>query len=177
MQLTIDEDTVLRTWVETDSETLFALVEANRAQLAAWLPWVPKTTSTADSLAFIKQSSSDPRSEQGVEFGIWYRGELAGCLGLHEILHQDFRTSIGYWLGKRYQGRGIMTKSVARLIDYCFIDLSLHRIEIRTCVDNTASSAVANRLGFSREGILRDAEYINGTFRDLAVYALLAGEQ
>lgn len=173
MQLRVDENTILRTWEEADAPALFALVDANREMLLPWLPWVPNVKTVNDSLEFIKTSSSDPNIEKGFEMGIWHNSELAGCLGLHEVSKEHRKTSLGYWLGRKFQGRGIMTKSVNRLIDYCFDELKVNRVELRAATENLASQSVAKRLGFTQEGILREAEMVNGRFLDNCVFSLL----
>lgn len=171
MQLQVSENTILRTWGNEDAPTLFALVNKNRQMLQPWLPWVPAVTEVKDSQKFIQDSSSDPHSERGLELGIWYHNKLAGCLGLHEISKTHNRTSLGYWLGEEYQGKGIMTNSVKTLTHFCFEELTLNRIEIRAAVKNIASQKVAKRLGFRFEGTLREVELIDGQYLDQNVYS------
>ena len=81
---------------------------------------------------------------------------------------------LGYWLARDAQGRGLITRGVAAMLDHAFGPWRLHRVEIRAAPDNARSRAVPERLGFTLEGRLRDAERHPGGFRDLVVYALLA---
>jgi ribosomal-protein-serine acetyltransferase len=176
MQLEVNESITLKTWEENNAPLLFALVEANRECLFPWLPWVPGVKSVKDSVEFIQTSSSDPKSEKGLELGIWMQDQLVGCLGLHAVSKQSKFTSLGYWLGRDFQGKGIMTKSVAYLIEYCFKELDLNRIEIRAAVENAGSRGVAERLGFKQEGILRQVEYVANKYQNQVVYSLLREE-
>lgn len=83
---------------------------------------------------------------------------------------------IGYWLGEKYQGKGIMTKACKALIQYCFEELNLERIEIRVATENIKSQAIPERLGFQKEGCLRNAEVLYDQYIDLYVYGLLKKE-
>jgi ribosomal-protein-serine acetyltransferase len=67
-----------------------------------------------------------------------------------------------------------MTDACRALVDYLFSELKLHRIEIRCATDNVKSWAVPKRLGFSKEGVLRQAQAFDGRFLDIEVYGLLA---
>lgn len=163
--ITISDHLTLRSWTLADAPILFALVDENREHLSPWLAWVPHTQTVADSERFI--------SEGGFELGIWQSDTLVGCIGLHELDRLHKKTSLGYWLGHRYTGRGIMTKSVKALTTYCFEELGLNRVELRAAVDNQKSNAVARKLWFKKEGTLRQAELINGIFVDDIVYSML----
>jgi ribosomal-protein-serine acetyltransferase len=81
---------------------------------------------------------------------------------------------IGYWLGESFQGKGLMTGACRALLDYLFFELKLHRVEIRCAIGNARSCAVPKRLGFTKEGVLRQAQAFDDQFLDLEVYALLA---
>jgi len=62
------------------------------------------------------------------------------------------------------------------LIDFAFRELELNRIEIRCSSENSRSAAIPQRLGFTREGLLRMAEFRNGRLHDFEIYGLLASE-
>jgi len=85
-------------------------------------------------------------------------------------------TSIGYWLGERFQGSGVMTKSCKALIEYAFRELKLNRVEIRCAEKNLRSRAIPERLGFVNEGMIREAEWLYDHFVDHVVYGVLARE-
>ncbi len=67
-----------------------------------------------------------------------------------------------------------MVGACRALVDYLFFELKLHRIEIRCATGNAKSCAVPKRLGFSKEGVLRQAQAFDGHFLDIEVYGLLA---
>jgi ribosomal-protein-serine acetyltransferase len=99
---------------------------------------------------------------------------LIGSVGLNTFNLPARSTEIGYWVAKDAQGDGVVTKACRTLIQYVFDDLGLNRIELRCSTVNTRSAAVAERLGFTREGTLRQAEFINEKPHDFYVYGLLA---
>ena len=83
---------------------------------------------------------------------------------------------VGYWLDAEHEGRGIASRAVAALVRAGFRERRLARVELRTAMDNARSRALAERLGFHREGILRNAQAFADRRVDMAIYAVLARE-
>ena len=152
---------------------LFRLVEANRPGLRQWLPWLDWSTSPGDTADHIRHSLERYRESNGFSAGIWVGRELGGAIGLHAIDPRHRSSSIGYWLSQNFRGSGIATESVRAIVNAGFEQYNLHRIEIRCATGNDKSCAIARRLGFTHEGILREAEWLYDHFVDLAVYAML----
>jgi ribosomal-protein-serine acetyltransferase len=172
----IDEETELRLLEERHAQELFALIDQNRTYLREWLPWVDGTTSLEDTRKFIRFSLEQFARNEGFNAGIWYHSKLAGVIGHHKINWANRKTSIGYWLGVSFQGKGLMTKSCRAVVNYDLNELKLNRIEIRCAVENRKSRAIPERLGFRQEGIIRQAEWLYDHFVDLVVYGMLADE-
>lgn len=171
MRLTIHEKLFLETISRIHAEDLFQLVESNREYLREWMPWEKNHVSIDDTMAFI--SESEKNIKDSFHAGIFFDHQLCGMIGLHQINYLNRNTSIGYWLDKNHQGKGIVTLAAGELVRYCFQELELHRIEIRCGTSNFKSQAVAERLGFIREGILREAELLNDRYIDHALYAII----
>ena len=108
--------------------------------------------------------------------GLVVDGAIAGVAGFHGIERSDRSTTIGYWLAAPYQGRGLMTAVVRTLVDHAFDEWRLHRVELRAAPGNRRSRALAERLGFREEGLLREAERFGDEYRDLVLYAMLVSE-
>lgn len=156
---------------------IFARVEAEREYLGEWLPWVESTGSAAHVGAFLEKSLAKFTANNGFDAGIWLEGEFAGGIGVHYYDWENRRTEIGYWLSQAATGRGIMTACCRTVIRYLFDELHLHRVEIRCATGNLKSRRIPERLGFTLEGTLRRAQFLNDRYVDLAIYGLLRGDQ
>ncbi|CAM3067280.1 GNAT family protein [Filibacter tadaridae] len=137
------------------------------------MPWVGFTKKVSDSIEFIEGTLKQFDDNNGFQAGIWYRGELAGVIGLHGINWANKSTSIGYWLGEGFRGKGLMTTACKAIIDYCFNELGLKRIEIRTATENHKSQAIPERLGFQKEGCTRSSEFLYDRYVDHYVFGLI----
>ncbi|MFX4300808.1 GNAT family N-acetyltransferase [Alicyclobacillus tolerans] len=80
---------------------------------------------------------------------------------------------MGYFLGKDYKGKGIITTSVRALLDYIFDVLILNRVVTQCAAENMKSRAIPDRLGFQQEGIARDGQWLYNRYVDLVNYSLL----
>jgi ribosomal-protein-serine acetyltransferase len=170
----VAEGIELRQLQPEHAEALFQLTQKNRAYLRQWLPWVDRTESPEDPRRFVIAALAQyEENPANVASGIWLDGCLAGCVGTHAIDVANRSSSIGYWIEAGHQGKGVMTRCCATLLDYLFDDMELHRIEIRCGTGNTKSCAIPQRLGFTREGVLRDAEWVNDQWIDLVVWGML----
>ncbi|MBE3560457.1 MAG: GNAT family N-acetyltransferase [Ktedonobacteraceae bacterium] len=176
LHFALDKDITLRVLSEDDAPALFDLVNRNRAHLRQWLPWVDATRTVEDEVQFVRASLQQYEQNNGPTCAIWYRGQIAGTIGYHGIDWTNRKVEIGYWLGEAFQGKGLMTKACRRLITYAFADLGLNRVEIRCAVENKRSRAIPERLGFTQEGICRQAGLLYDHYVDLVLYGLLASE-
>ena len=170
------EGVEMRLLEERHAAEMTAVVERNRARLAPWLPWVDSTRGPEDTRRFIRFALDQFSIGEGLHAGIWVDGALAGGIGCRSIDRRARSASIGYWLDAAVEGRGIVTRSCEVLLDYGFEVTGLHRVEIRHATGNTRSGAVPARLGFTREGIAREAEFVNGVWHDLVIWSMLAHE-
>jgi ribosomal-protein-serine acetyltransferase len=163
----------IRLCEEQDAERTFALVDRNRDYLRQWLPWVDRTHSAEDSRQFARLAAEKHATGDELHAAIWANGEIAGGIGHHAIDWANRNVSIGYWVAQRYQGLGLVTRSVRVLLDYLFDERGLHRVEIRCGTGNVRSCAVPQRLGFTREGVIREAQWVDDRWIDLVVWGIL----
>ena len=156
-----------------DADEIFALVNSSRSYLREWLPWVDLNKTSEDTREFIKSAQQQYSDRNGFHCCIKYKTKIAGIVGFHRIDWTNQTTELAYWLGEGYQGLGLMTKCCRVLTNYAFAfdNLNLNRVEIRA--NNLKSAAIPERLGFSQEGILREAEWVNNRFVDNIVYSML----
>lgn len=175
MHLRVRPGLELRSVTESDAAELDRLIEANRHHLAPFMPWVAGHA-IEGTQAFIRAAIRQEASDDGFQAVIVCDGEIAGVAGFHRVDRPNATTSIGYWMDAKRQGQGVMTAAVSALIDHAFGALDLHRVELRIAPNNARSRAIAARLGFSEEGVLRDAERFGSEHRDLILHSLLATE-
>lgn len=101
------------------------------------------------------------------------------CLGLvnyHDGHIRSRRVSIGYIIDPVHHRQGIATEAVTAMLDFCFGELCLHRLQAFIHPGNRASICLIEKLGFRREGLLRDHLRVGDEWRDDLLYALLAAE-
>ena len=158
-------------------EKAFAVVMANYDHLHEWMPWVNEDFSLESVREYYNQTLLKFATD-GDEFGlnIVFRGEIVGGTGFHSIDRRDKSAEIGYWLAERATGQGLVTKAVEKLLEYGFEELVLNRIVIKCVPENTKSRAIPERLGFTVEGIEREAGWLHTRFVDHVVYSMLARE-
>lgn len=156
-----------------DVDALYSLTDKNREHLREWLPWVDTTRTVDDTKGFVEMALKQQTDKSGIHFGIWYKRELVGVVGYHYVNYANKKATIGYWLDKDSQGKGIMTAAVNLIIKYGFENLDLHRVEIMCAVENEASNAVALRLGFEKEGTIKESEWVDDHFVDQNIYGKL----
>lgn len=166
----------LRLLEERHAPALFARVEREREYLRQWMPWVDVTRTEEDILAFIRRMMSTFSSNEGFSAGIWVDGSVGGVITLHKVDWLNRKGEIGYWLGREFQGRGVMTDAARAVTGHALVELQLNRVEIQCAANNVKSSAIPKRLRFTREGVLREAHYLNGRQEDLEMYSMLRGE-
>ena len=172
----IDEGVEIRILEERHARELFALTDQNRAYLREWMPWLDSVESVEDTKMFIKSSLEQFANNDAFQAGIWLENRLAGVIGYHEIDWANRLTSIGYWIGASDQGKGLATKVCRALVEYAFKELELNRVEIRCATKNKRSQAIPKNLGFTAEGVCRQAEWLYDHYVDHVVFGILASQ-
>jgi len=169
----VDEDLVMELLQQHHKEELFLLIDANRDYLRKWLLWVDKRKAAEDFEVIIPMWIKNYADNNGFDAGIRYRGKLVGMVGLHYIDWKNSSTSIGYFLAEDAQGLGIITRTVSSLLHYLFDTLKINRVEIQCAVNNQRSRAIAERLGFIKEGVKRDGQWLYDHYEDIVTYSML----
>ncbi|RYF89979.1 MAG: GNAT family N-acetyltransferase [Chitinophagaceae bacterium] len=176
MRIDVDDNIRLESTNESQINGLFDAIDKNREHLSTFLPWVNHMQSIDRFAAYIKQSEVLIQEGNELSFAIISNEVFVGRIGLHHINKSNSSASIGYWLTKAAEGKGIISKSCQALIRYGFEEMGLHRIEIKAAFQNVRSQAIPKALNFSREGVLRQAEFVNNEYLDLVLYSLLHDE-
>jgi RimJ/RimL family protein N-acetyltransferase len=170
-------DGSLRLRLRTDADTP-AVIEACRdPEVIRWTR-VPGGYDERAAEEWVSESNRQRERGEGLHLVIADASSEAflGSIGIHDINRGEGRCNIGYFLAPWARGRGVMTGAVRLLSGWIFETLAVDRIEITIEPANAASRAVAERSGYQLEGVLRSHTVINGSRRDMAMYALLRGE-
>jgi len=104
-----------------------------------------------------------------MNFVIDIKGEVAGSVGFNKI--EGYKAEVGYWLARKYWGRGIMTKAVKLVTQFGFKKLKLRRIYAFVFTSNKASMNVLKKAGFKIEGLLKKNAKKGGKFLDDYLFA------
>ena len=152
----------------------------SRAFLERWEPrWMPDELERSAWRLRLSRYREDYAQGTAIAFFLFERqsGRLAGGITLGNIRHGVSQSGhIGYWIGERYAGRGLMTDAVRLLVRFAFDRLLLHRVEAACIPDNTRSIRVLEKAGFQREGLLRSYLRINGAWQDHYLYARIVDD-
>jgi ribosomal-protein-serine acetyltransferase len=106
--------------------------------------------------------------------GIWQQRRLAGVISYNYVDLGKRQTELGYWLGRAYQGKGLMTAACRAMTTYAFDRLDLRRVEIRCAANNEKSRAVPERLGYVTEGITPQLDWSSDHYIDTIIYSMTA---
>lgn len=135
----------------------------------------PHLTSPDQADALIARLADDHDATGSVHWGLTLRGDdtVVGLPGFHHVTREAHRAGLGYDLARHLWGRGIMSEALRAVLAWGFDALALNKIEAHTDAENTASTAMLERLGFRLEGTLHDHFHEDGAFHDVSLYALL----
>lgn len=169
----IDSDITLQIRTKQEGSSLFALVKKNKKHLRRYLSLVDKTKKISDSEKFIIKMLSGYKKGTSCDFGIYYQGVMVGSGGFYTIDQKNKSAEIGYWIAKEFEGRGIISKVVKKLIEIGKNKYKLHRIVIKADAKNKRSLSIPNKLKFTYEGTMRDCKFDKGKFYSIEVWGLL----
>ncbi len=170
---------VLRRFSRRDVEPLAEAVQASLPELSRWLPWAHPGYRRDDAASFVRESTQAWKEGRAFDFGIRAHHDPGRHLGNASIWHTSRMArsaEIGYWVRTDETSRGIATEVTAALIDLAFGAMGLHKVVLRIAVGNRASERVAEKLGFHRDGVLREELLIAGRWVDHTLYSLLSHE-
>ena len=122
--------------------------------------------------------NSLPETNEGRRWAIVDKssGVVLGSCGYHNVKADHKRAEVGYEIGQKYWGQGVMQEVMRAVLQHCFETLGFNRIEAFVTAGNSRSVQTLEKLGFKAEGVLREYEYTKGGFQDQVVLALLRRE-
>lgn len=171
-ELQVDAELELRSLRWEDTPRLFQLIESNRSHLQTWLSWVNKVRSVDDTRSFMHYLDYRDIFSGRWVYGIWYKEDMVGLMDFNEGEREFMQVSIGYWLSREHQGKGIITRCVKRALDYAFEEHRLRKVLIKCATGNLRSQAVPLRLHFAWEGIEHESGTLHGEPVNMMIYAM-----
>ncbi len=154
-----------------------------RRRNADWLrPWeatVPPgdTSSPRTFRALVRDLRHQAREGRALPFAVTVDDEFAGQVTVTNIVGGSARwAQVGYWVDRRFAGQNVIPTAVALVVDYCLLELHLHRIEVAIRPENTASLRVVEKLGFTEVGYASGYLHIDGAWRDHRLFAITTEE-
>lgn len=176
-EIRIDKDLTLRLLTERDSSDFHQLVKKNRDFFSQSGAAISNLVSEEDAAKSVHKRCEEYINNTGVSFAIRLNEALIGIIGIRALDWSNQKCSIGYFLSEEVAGKGIGTKSVVAVVSFCFEMLRLNRIEATTATINKRSIALLEKLGFKREGTLRQHFLVGSHFIDDHAYSLLRSER
>ncbi len=171
----VSEEIQLRLLEERHVEDYFALIQRNQAYLQAWIAVEAYEGSVETLRAYVKQRLLQFVNGDGYHLGLWYQEALVGIVD-YRPNWRNSTVELGYWLDAALQGKGIVTQACRTMVRHAFEEHQVQKVVISCAIDNPRSRAVAERLGFVQEGILRQVVQLHDRCVDGVFYGLLKEE-
>lgn len=150
---------VVRRFRENDGNALYNLVQSNATILSDTLPEIFAHCKTLDeATVFVRQSIADWLLQKNYHFGLWEK-ENATLIGYVRIWNVDWYVPKARWsffLDMNHRQQGLMTEALLSVKEFCFDQLKMEKIYIYTAQDNYGVQRLAKKIGFNREGDLRN---------------------
>ncbi len=175
-ELKIRKDVDLRLVSEDRAEELREVVIENYEYLRPWLPWVNRNYSVQTARNFIRFGLQGFQKQNSLQGWLIENEKIIGGLGFNNVDSLNHSVEIGYWLAESVSGKGLMTEACRVFILHAFENLGIHRVVIRCALENEKSQAIPKRLGFTTEGVQREAEWLHDRFVDLIVFSMLKSD-
>lgn len=138
---------------------------------------LPDVVADLDSArGYLSTYAQKAATDTGRLYGIRVGGTLVGGVLFRVFDAEGGTCEAGCWLEPAAAGRGLVTKACRILIDWAFQERGMHRVEWHASAANKKSLAVAERLGMTREGVMRQNDLYRGVRQDTEIWAVLAHE-
>ncbi|MGH3861551.1 GNAT family N-acetyltransferase [Actinokineospora sp.] len=176
LSLALTDDAELSPLEPWQAEEFFKHIDAARAHLDVWLPWVDRIVDTESAGAWLQNYADQQAAGKGRIFGIRVGGELLGGALFRTFDLRFANCEVGVWLAPEAMGKGLVTRAVRLMIEWAVEERGMARVEWQAAAGNERSLAAAKRIGFTRDGVLRQAFPHRGARHDIEVWSILADE-
>jgi ribosomal-protein-serine acetyltransferase len=158
-----------------DRTDLFNLIQSNKSRLIRYLPGTCKSNESLESsIDYIKESKEKSKRKENYVFGIFFSEKLVGITIIKSIDLRSLKCELGYFIDQDHEGKGIMSEAFKLTNNFCFEELKMQKLYLRTGEENDSSIRLAQKNGFQLEGILRnDFKTETGEWVNIAYYGRL----
>ena len=157
-----------------DLDPYFELVQRNRERLAdRFVGTVSRTKTLQEAQEFVEEMIRHTISNTYFPYVIIDKNEsrIIGFIDLKNIDWSVPKTQIGFYIDEDYEGKGIISKAISKIIDYCFDEKGFEKLFMRIHPENLAAKKVAEKCSFELEGtIKKDYKTPSGKLVDLLYY-------
>lgn len=171
---------IIRAPLWEDGAMVNEAVKQSINELRPWMIWAKQIPSIEESEIISRQGRVHFLERSDLRLYLIHKttGQFIGSSGLHRIDWEARKFEIGYWVNTLFSGQGYVTEAVEGITSFAIDELQANRIEIRCDSRNLRSAQVAERLGFTKEGILRSEKCdVNGIIRDTVVFSKVRGAE
>lgn len=175
----VTDQLTLRAVDERYVSELHQLVEKNKHWLQHALSWPAAVSSEDETRRHVQGNVMLHQRGYAKMFLLFVGDEMVGVLSFNQIEPLNKTGYIGYWIDEHHQGQGLLSQALQAFIQHYARSGEVRRFVIKCRVANHKSNQVALRNGFSLEGCLKQAEYLNGSYDDQNIYGRIidsAGE-
>ncbi|MFJ9040237.1 GNAT family N-acetyltransferase [Streptomyces sp. NPDC102406] len=151
-------------------------LDRGRDFINQFIPFGSQVTDLASARETLQRYADMRAADKAAHHGIWLDGTLVGGVLTLNFDAGAGTCEVGCWLEPAAAGRGLVTRAMRPLIDWAVEERGIHRVEWVAASGNTPSLNVAKRLGFTRDGVLREADLWREVRHDIEVWSLLAPE-
>ncbi|GGH60921.1 ribosomal-protein-serine acetyltransferase [Paenibacillus silvae] len=163
-----------------DGKEMNEAIRESAEQLRPWMPFAENIPSIEESEIVVRKARLKfmDRSDLMLQLRDQASDEFIGCSGLHRIDWNVRCFEIGYWVRTSRSGEGLVTEAVRGIEQFAIMHLQANRLEIRCDSRNVRSAKVAERAGYTLEGILRKVKQDRtGAWVDMMVFAKVRGSE
>ncbi|MDX3526400.1 GNAT family protein [Streptomyces sp. ID05-39B] len=174
--ISLGEGAELRPLDPWHAEEFLTHLERGREFINQYIPFAAKATDVPGAREVLQRYADMRAADTGSLHGIWLDGDLVGGVLFLNFDAEQANCEVGCWLEPAGTGRGLVTRAMRVLIDHAVERRGIHRVEWVASAGNVPSLNVARRLGFTRDGVRREAYPYRGVRHDLEVWSVLAPE-
>lgn len=169
-----DDGAELRPLEPWRAQEFLAHMDRGREFIGRHVALPDAVTDLESSRSYLQSYAEKAAADTGRIHGIWWQGELVGGVLFRTMDVRRGTAEAGCWLEPSAVGRGLVTRAVRVLIDWAIEERGLHRVEWHASAANGPSIAVAQRLGMTKDGVLRESYPYRGKRHDMEVWSVLA---